>query len=415
MTLFVTPKVLIIEDTPTIAKVQKHIALSVGYDVDVATTLKEATDFIKTNQYFCAVVDFILPDAPNGEAIPITIKAEIPTIVMTGNIDDTTRTAVERFPIIDYITKEHKQAYHYLKKQLQRLPKNEHISILVVEDSTPARNFIKALLLRQKYKVYEAYDGQNALDILAENPEISVIITDYEMPNINGAELCVEVRRKHNDEDIAIIGISSSDKALLSARFIKSGANDYLRKPFNNEEFYCRLSQNVDMLENIATIRRQANTDYLTDLPNRRYFFEEAHKLLKIDEKNHAPPCVAMMDIDHFKAINDNYGHDAGDAVLQALSRAFKKFFPNELIARMGGEEFVVFFTSATKTSAKKQLELFLVYVQKNSASFTDFKIPFTLSAGLSLEPVYDIDKVLKDADIKLYAAKEGGRNRLVV
>ncbi|WP_462174450.1 GGDEF domain-containing response regulator [Pseudoalteromonas xiamenensis] len=407
-------RALIIEDTPTIAKVQKHIAISVGYAVDIAATLEEAKALIKQHSYYCAVVDFILPDAPNGEAIPVTIKADIPTIVMTGNIDESTRTTVERYPIIDYITKEHKQAYHYLKKQLQRLPKNKQISILIVEDSISARHYIKTLLVRQKYRVYEANDGEHALQVLAENPEISVIITDFEMPKLNGAELCVEVRRKHNDEDIAIIGISSSEQAQLSARFIKSGANDYLRKPFNNEEFYCRLSQNVDMLENIATIRRQANTDYLTDLPNRRYFFEEAKKQLRVDEKTQNTVCLAMLDIDHFKSINDNHGHDAGDAVLKSFSAALTKFFPNDLIARMGGEEFAIKFTKNDKTEAQKQLTLFIQYIEKNSRSFSEYAIPFTVSAGLTDEINHNLDKLLKHADVHLYQAKESGRNRLV-
>ncbi|QTH72904.1 GGDEF domain-containing response regulator [Pseudoalteromonas xiamenensis] len=407
-------RALIIEDTPTIAKVQKHIAISVGYAVDIAATLEEAKALIKQHSYYCAVVDFILPDAPNGEAIPVTIKADIPTIVMTGNIDESTRTTVERYPIIDYITKEHKQAYHYLKKQLQRLPKNKQISILIVEDSISARHYIKTLLVRQKYRVYEANDGEHALQVLAENPEISVIITDFEMPKLNGAELCVEVRRKHNDEDIAIIGISSSEQAQLSARFIKSGANDYLRKPFNNEEFYCRLSQNVDMLENIATIRRQANTDYRTDLPNRRYFFEEAKKQLRVDEKAQNTVCLAMLDIDHFKSINDNHGHDAGDAVLKGFSAALTKFFPNDLIARMGGEEFAIKFTKNDKAEAQKQLTLFIQYIEKNSRSFSEYAIPFTVSAGLTDEINHNLDTLLKHADVHLYQAKESGRNRLV-
>lgn len=405
-----TRKVLIIEDTPTIAKVQKHIATSVGYIADVATTVAEAKILIQDNRYFCAVVDFILPDAPNGEAIAVTIKADIPTIVMTGNIDEVTRTTVERYPIIDYITKESKQAYNYLRKQLQRLPKNEHISVLVVDDSISARHFIKALLLRQKYNVFEAVDGADALKVLEKNPEISVVITDFEMPTLNGAELCIEIRRKHNDEDIAIIGISSSDRAQLSARFIKSGANDYLRKPFNNEEFYCRLSQNVDTLEHIATIRRQANTDYLTDLPNRRYFFEEAAKQLK----NQKSTCMAMMDIDHFKKINDNYGHDAGDAVLKALSAILKEYFPNELLARMGGEEFIIQFITLNTDEAQTKLQTFLRFIEMNSASFTPYQIPFTISAGLSSATGTLIDLLIKDADLKLYQAKESGRNRLV-
>ncbi len=322
-----TRRILIIEDTPTIARVQKHIAISAGYDVDIAESLAETKELLANNSYFCAVVDFILPDAPNGEAIHYTVNCDIPTIVMTGNLDNQTRETVEKYPIIDYITKENKQAYQYLKKQLTRLPRNEYVKVLVVDDSRQTRNYISSLLIRHKYKVIEASDGLEALKVLKQNPDISVIITDNEMPNMNGEDLCSEIRLQYSNDEKAIIGISSSNALHLSARFIKRGANDYLRKPFNAEEFYCRLSQNVDMLEYIATIKRQANSDYLTGLPNRRYFFEFTNKSLRQKAASNSEVGLAMVDVDHFKAINDNYGHDAGDEVLKALAKAFETHF----------------------------------------------------------------------------------------
>ncbi|MBE0366347.1 diguanylate cyclase [Pseudoalteromonas aurantia] len=409
-----TRRILIIEDTPTIAKVQKHIAVSSGYTADIAGSLAEAKALVSQNQYFCAVVDFILPDAPNGEAIPCTIKAEIPTIVMTGNLDIKTRETVEKYPIIDYITKENKQAYQYLKRQLQRLPRNENVQVLVVDDSRQTRRYISALLERHKYQVLEAKDGQEGLEVLQNNPEISVIITDNEMPRMSGVELCGEIRRLYSDDDIAIIGISGSNASHLSARFLKNGANDYLRKPFNAEEFYCRLSQNVDMLDNIATIRLQANTDYLTKLPNRRYFFEQTTKVLKSKALKQQSSTLAMIDIDHFKSINDQYGHDAGDDVLSALAVCFKKFFEHDLEARLGGEEFAVFFLQGSVEENLKQLELFRQYLDANSASMTPHKIHFTISIGFVSMAEQKVDALLKAADVKLYDAKEEGRNRVV-
>ncbi len=411
---YVTRKILIIEDTPTIARVQKHIAIKVGYDADIAGTLAQAKELISKNSYFCAVVDFILPDAPQGEAIPCTIAADIPTIVMTGNIDLKTRDTVEKYPIIDYITKENKQAYQYLEKQLQRLPRNEEVKVLVVDDSVATRHHICNLLKRHKYQVLEANDGVEALAVLEKTPDVAVIITDNEMPNMNGDELCAEIRRLYSNDEKAIIGISGSDTSHLSARFLKNGANDYLRKPFNSEEFYCRLSQNVDMLEQITTIRLQANTDYLTKLPNRRYFFEETAKSLKQLKKQELTPSLAMFDIDHFKAINDTYGHDAGDEVLKGLSICFAKYFTKDLAARLGGEEFAVYFNDTNKDEVLKRLDNFRHFVELNSPEFSKEKIQFTLSIGYAHGPVYQIDELLKQADIKLYEAKETGRNKVI-
>ena len=317
-----THRILIIEDTPTIARVQKHIAQKAGYEVDIAQSLAETKELISKHAYFCAVVDFILPDAPQGEAVPCTVAADIPTIVMTGNIDNQTRDTVEKYPIIDYIIKGNKQAYEYLEKQLYRLPRNKQVKVLVVDDSASTRQYICNLLTRHKYQIFQAADGLEALKELENTPDISVIITDKEMPNMGGIELCNEIRRIYSNDEKAVIGISGATSSNLSALFLKNGANDYLYKPFNSEEFYCRLSQNVDMLEHIETIKRQANTDYLTKLPNRRYFFEEANKSLKQFKKAKMPAQLAMLDIDHFKAINDTYGwilHRRGNSA-EALS-----------------------------------------------------------------------------------------------
>jgi len=410
----VTRRILIVEDTPTIARVQKHIALKAGYEVDIAESLTQTKELISKNSYFCAVVDFLLPDAPNGEAIPCTIAAEIPTIVMTGNIDKKTRDTVEKYPIIDYIIKENKQAYQYLEKQLLRLPRNENVKVLVVDDSLSTRQYICSLLTRHKYQTLQAEDGKQALVMLETSPDISVIITDNEMPNMNGDELCTEIRRLYDNDEKAIIGISGADSSDLSTLFLKNGANDYLHKPFNSEEFYCRLSQNVDMLTLLATIKNQANTDYLTKIPNRRYFFEEARKSLKKIELDNGNGALAMLDIDHFKAINDTYGHDAGDEVLKGLSICFSKYFKKYLVARLGGEEFAVFFADTDKQEALKKLEGFRYFIEANSQQFSKANIRFTISIGFSSGPVYQIDELLKQADLKLYDAKETGRNKII-
>ncbi|MEM7149293.1 MAG: response regulator, partial [Pseudomonadota bacterium] len=165
-----THRILIVEDTPTIARVQKHIAQKVGYEVDIAQSLAETKELISKHHYFCAVVDFILPDAPQGEAVPCTIAADIPTIVMTGNIDKHTRDTVEKYPIIDYIIKGNKQAYEYLEKQLYRLPRNKHVKVLVVDDSASTRQYICSLLTRHKYQILQAADGLEALKELESTP-----------------------------------------------------------------------------------------------------------------------------------------------------------------------------------------------------------------------------------------------------
>ncbi len=400
-------RLLIIEDSPSIAKLQKHIGIKAGYDVDIAHSLKQAIALFEKHSYFCAVVDFVIPDAPNGESIAFTVGAGIATIVMTGKIDKKTRDIVLKHPVVDYITKENKQSYKYLETQLCRLPKNTGVHILVVDDSLATRNYIKGLLTRQKYQVSYAINGAQALKTLAEHPEITVIITDNQMPVMTGVQLTLEIRQKYSQDEIIIIGISSTKNKQISAKFLKNGANDYLTKPFNSEEFYCRLSQNIEMLNNIATIKKQANTDYLTELFNRRYFFEACKLKLK---KHKSKVTLAMLDIDHFKSINDNYGHDIGDEILKGFANLFKQHFSTQLIARLGGEEFAIYFQNTNLIDAKKMLEEFRVAISDTPIQ----GISFTISIGLACRESNNIDKVLKIADEHLYTAKGFGRNLVI-
>ncbi len=404
-------RLLLIEDNPAIAKIQKHIAQRLGYSIDVADSMASAIDFIEETDYFCAIVDYVLPDASDGEAIPLTVGADIPTIVMTGKMDDSTRDSVMQYPIIDYITKESRQAYNYLETQLKRLPRNENVRVLIVDDSKPTRNLIKSLLLRHKYRIAQADNGQMALDQLAKFQDIKVIITDNEMPIMDGIELTNKIRTQFNSEDKVIIGISGSEDMRISAKFLKCGADDYLKKPFYPEEFYCRLSQNLDMQEHIATIRKQANSDYLTDLPNRRYFFEQANQQLKATQTH---LMAAMLDIDKFKSINDNYGHDAGDDVLKAFAKQLANCFKTELIARLGGEEFAILFSSEDGDKNLAKLDKFRQKIENLVVETDGFTIRFTVSAGVTQMKPKSIDELLKQADENLYSAKENGRNRIV-
>lgn len=404
-------RLLLIEDTPAIAKIQKHIAQRLGYITDVAESMSRAIELIEQNQYFCAVVDYVLPDATNGEAIPLTIGADIPTIVMTGKIDDKTRDAVMSYPIIDYITKESRQAYGYLETQLKRLPRNETVRVLIVDDSKQTRNLLKSLLLRHKYRIAQADNGQMALEQLEKFPDIKVIITDNEMPIMNGITLTNKIREKHNSEDKVVIGISGSDDNRISANFLKSGADDYLRKPFYPEEFYCRISQNLDMQEHIAIIRKQANSDYLTDLPNRRYFFESANNKLK---KTKTTLMAVMFDIDLFKSINDNYGHDAGDLVLKQFAECLRKFFNKHLIGRLGGEEFAVLFNDEDSEQHLNLIDQFRIEISQKQLICDEQVITYTVSGGYANMLPSNIDQLLKQADENLYQAKENGRNQIV-
>ena len=404
-------KILIVEDSLPIIKLHTFLVKKAGFEPVTAETLAEVHAMEdQLDEFFCAIIDYSLPDAPEGEAISFLLDREVPGIVMTGMVDDKVRDNILRLPVIDYITKESKQAYNYLQHLIQKLQQNKNVKVLVVDDSASSRNYLRHLLERHNYQVIMASCGSDGLDQLKTHPDTKLVITDKEMPNMDGLELCNEIRATYTKDEISIIGVSGADNPSLTAKFIKNGANDFLKKPFCPEEFYCRVLQNVEYIESIETITRQANTDYLTGLYNRRYYFETVSPKLNSEQ----PQTLAMMDIDFFKAVNDTYGHEAGDEVLKSVSQLLQSHFPDQLIARLGGEEFSIYFEDMALLDALDMLEDFRQSFAELTINSGEHSIQCTMSIGVTNGDYEQLDSLVKTADELLYQAKEGGRNQVV-
>ena len=300
-------RLLVVEDSKPIATVIKQIAQSLNFEVVLATTLAQVEEILSNDtDFFAATVDYALPDANDGEAIPCVLSHGIPSVVMTGKMDDATRQKILAQPVIDYIPKENSQAFLYLKRVLHWQQTNSKNAILVVDDSSSARNHIVELLKRRNFSVQTANNGVQALEKLKQHKDIKMVITDLEMPEMDGITLTNEIRKKYSREQLAVIGISGAASGIHSARFIKNGADDFLRKPFCPEEFYCRITQNIESLNNIAQIQLAANTDYLTELSNRRAFFRNASQRISEYTKRKVSYCLAVLDIDYLKRLMIN-------------------------------------------------------------------------------------------------------------
>ena len=409
-------RLLVVEDSKPIATVIKQIAQSLNYDVVLATTLAQVEEILSGDtDFFAATVDYSLPDALDGEAIACVLSHKIPSIVMTGKMDDATRQKILAQSVIDYIPKENSQAFLYLKRVLHWQQTNSKNEVLVVDDSSSARNHIVELLKRRNFSVYTANNGVQALEKLQQHKNIKMVITDLEMPEMDGITLTNEIRKKYSREQLAIIGISGAENGIHSARFIKNGADDFLRKPFCPEEFYCRITQNIESLNNIAQIQYAANTDYLTDLSNRRAFLGNAKQRIVKYVKRNVPYCLAMLDIDYFKKVNDDYGHDAGDQVLKVLALYMRKHFGSGLTARLGGEEFAVLLHGLDSDQLYNKLDDFRREISVSTLPAGDTQISITISIGVIFDSKEGLSKQMNEADNSLYLAKDHGRNQIVI
>ncbi len=248
-------RILIVEDNKTLAKlIAKKIETELDFEVDVAYSLSEAKLFLHKYTYFVTLLDINLPDAPNGEVIDYVIKREERVIVLSGNIDKEFRKAILKKNIIDYVNKSGIEDIHYIIQTLKRLKKNQEHTVLVVDDSMVIRKQIKMTLENMFFNVIAVAHGEEALNMIQVNPDITLVLTDYNMPVMDGLELVSELRKTHDKKVLSIIALSGNEDDEVIALFLKKGANDYIKKPFSKEEFSCRINNTIEALENVQLI-----------------------------------------------------------------------------------------------------------------------------------------------------------------
>jgi len=409
--MIIEKKILVVEDSPVVLKVLKHLLSQNPEFIPVlCDCYKEAESKLNSEGegFFAAIVDLNLPDAENGEIVDLVLSYKLPCVVLTGNFDDDLRLSLLNKGVLDYITKDSRYSFNHVIKVIERLDKNQGIKVLVAEDSSTSRLFIKILLEQYRFEVIEVENGQEALAKLEADSEIRMLITDHNMPLVNGYDLVRMLRQNTRFRDLVIIGLSSEGDSSLTAKFIKAGANDFLKKPFYHEEFHCRVIHNLEAQEMLETIRDLASIDPLTKLKNRRYLFDDGDKLYR---KSAPDISLAMLDLDHFKQVNDTYGHSIGDNLLVEMGKEITKAFPDVLACRFGGEEFCL-LANLDGVSLLAMIENFLETIR--SKQYTDAKLTVTCSVGVCANTTSSLHDSIIVADNNLYEAKRAGRDRVV-
>lgn len=399
-------RVLIVEDSRVYRHYLEAQFSQNDIEVVVCDSFAQAQDIIlSSSDFLCAVLDYCLPDAQDGEIIDFALEKGLKVVVLTANFDEHTRDTVLAKGVIDYILKENMASVSYLLPLVHRLNNNYRHKALIVDDSKVIRYQLCSLLEHQYISTLQAENGEHAISLLENNPDITLIIADHNMPVKDGITMTREIRRIYDRSRLAILGISGSNTHNITARFIKAGANDFLNKPFNQEELFCRINNMLEMKDIGDELYRMANQDSLTGLWNRRYLFENA----STSKEN----CnVAMLDIDYFKKINDTFGHEGGDQALITLSHIISIYFGEDLAARFGGEEFCI-INHGDYDSFVQRLENLRTRVEKTPIPYQNQTIQLTISIGVT-RAIRNLDTMISHADDRLYLAKENGRNQVV-
>jgi len=411
-------RVLVVEDSRFFSNmVAAKLAAELGLEIAQASTYAEALALIEAEKpsFLLALLDLNLPDAPQGEIVDLVTSKGIPAIVFTGQPSDELRDYVWSKKVVDYVLKESAQALEYIVALIRRIRRNSAVKVLVVDDSRLSRGLVRDLLQVHQYQVLEASSGAEALAALERAPDIRLVITDYSMPGMDGFELTKEIRRRHSKESLAIIGISAFGNNTMAARFMKNGASDFVNKPIVSEEFYCRVTQNIELLDHIRRLEKALSTDYLTGLYNRRFFVEAGEKLRTTLSTRKRNAALAVIDIDRFKHVNDTLGHEAGDEVLRQVGRLLLDHFTEaDIVSRFGGDEFCILAPEARKGKTVKVLEEARQSLARSGVSVAGSNIEITLSIGVCSQLGETLDDMMRAADACLYEAKNSGRDQIV-
>jgi len=409
-------RILLVDDSKTLAKlISLKVKNELNVEIDVAYSLSEAELFTKKYSYTLAILDLNLPDAPSGEIVDAMLKKNIPSIVLTGSVDKEFRKSMLKKDIIDYVHKGGLHDIDYVIDMIKRLLKNRQHKVMVVDDSSIFRNQMKKMVENLFFQVFALAHGEEALLILEQNPDIKMIITDYNMPVMDGLELTKAVRQKYTKNQLSIFVLSSTDDSDVSAMFLKRGANDFINKPFSKEEFSCRLNNAIEALENIDTITHYSSRDFLTGLYNRRHFFSVMETYF-VDAVNRDEEFVlALIDIDNFKLINDTYGHDIGDEVIIHVAEIIRSNVQyQDVLSRFVGAEFCLVLKNTTREKALEILERIRQRVSLTPYSIEpDQEIFTTVSIGAALEHDNSINETINEADSQLLHAKHNGKNSI--
>ncbi|MDV3455441.1 diguanylate cyclase [Sphingomonas sp. HF-S4] len=408
----------LIEDSIALGMLlRSEIERRTGINVKWFKTYADATAALAEQRPAMAVSGINLPDAPDGEILDLLAAHDVPTILFTATLNRSARARFSTPNIVDYFVKDTRDGIDQIVATIQRTTGGMATPVLIVDDMESSRAALASLLRSQNCRIFEASSGTEALDILAANDSIELVITDHLMSDMEGHELTQRIRARYPSDRMRVIGISASSDPFLSAAFLKAGASDFVYRPFIPEEVKYRIESNIDTLRLIKHLRYLAERDPLTGLYNRRAFFERAGTLFDNLRDAQREGSVAILDIDHFKRVNDTHGHDAGDQVIQMVADVLseRSAADGTLTARFGGEEFVILFAGRTSEEVYVRCEAIREAIAEKAVAFDGTSINVTVSLGAAiLQPGEGMDNNLNAADQMLYMAKSGGRNRLV-
>ncbi len=298
-------------------------------------------------------------------------------------------------------------------------------SVLIIDDSVTVREQIIRTLEPFKLfdRYYEAEDGLDGFKKLLSSP-VDIILCDLEMPRIDGFKFLNMLKNRPELQDVPVIILTGMNDRERKLKGLEQGASDYITKPFDHEELVARVKIHLkiktlqdELKRSNEKLQKLSNTDHLTELFNRRYMMEVLEKEVQRSVRKGSDLSIIMLDVDHFKQVNDRYGHLQGDVILKRVALQLKQELRSyDCAARYGGEEFISILPDSSLQQSLLVADRIRLAIQ--AFKFDGALAPLCLTASLgvahfSMEQSVTVDGFIKQADDALYRAKANGRNRV--
>lgn len=303
--------------------------------------------------------------------------------------------------------------------------------ILLVEDSRAQAETARDFLEKNGYEVILAENGKTAIKAV-KTSAVDIILLDLELPDMSGNEVCRWLKLNEDTKGIPIIMLTGKYDVKDKVAGLEAGADDYLSKPYDNVELNARIfaclrtkalqdelkQKNLQLQNLLKQVEIMAITDQLTGIYNRRQVETILQKEFRTASRYKTPVSCIMIDIDHFKTINDAFGHHAGDAVLKEIAKIIAESAREaDIVARWGGEEFIIILPQTKKEEALQAATRILKAIpEHNFPDIPDERITVSIGITSIPHPSLNIDteeKLIHTADCALYEAKRKGRNRI--
>jgi two-component system cell cycle response regulator len=297
------------------------------------------------------------------------------------------------------------------------------MKILVAEDDLTSRTILTSILQKWDFEPIAAEDGDRAWQIMQSADAPNLAVLDWDMPGLDGLKVCRRIRARHTENPPYLIILAAKGEKSDIVKGLEAGANDYISKPYDNDELQARINVGrrmaelqTELLAAKDILAHQAMHDALTGALNRRAILDALDRELNRSHRNHLKLSVGLCDIDHFKQVNDTHGHQVGDDVLcgfvQTIQSAMRKY---DCLGRYGGEEFLVVAPDSSGFSQEGLYDRLRAQVADLRTMTPNGEIGITVSIGVAAAgPETNVDTLLAAADEALYRAKNEGRNRVV-